>query len=104
MMQDLMASTGRLPNRFTVWQDRAPDQTCRAMSPSRCMDRFDWPVLILNGAHDALTPACGMLMHQAIPGSALKIFAHRSQSAFYQEPELCRETRLSFLNAQRGCH
>ncbi len=66
------------------------------------MSAFDWPTLIVNGAHDALTPACGMRMHMAVPGSEIRVFAASSHSPFYEEPEAWRATILDFLNRQRG--
>lgn len=64
--------------------------------------RFDWPTLIVNGAHDALVPECGRLMHVAIPGSTIRIFANSSHSPFHEEPELWRATLVDFLDARRG--
>lgn len=63
---------------------------------------FDWPTLIIQGQHDGLPPSCGMLMHDAIAGSQIRIFANSSHSPFYEEPEPYRETLLAFLDAQRG--
>jgi proline iminopeptidase len=73
------------------------------LSFSRLKDiaAFDWPTLIFNGRYDALSPACGMLMHQAIPGSEMKVFDRSSHSPFYEEPEAYRQTLLSFLNRHR---
>mgnify|MGYP000376966096 CR=1 FL=1 len=64
--------------------------------------RFDWPTLVLNGAHDALTPACGRLMHEALVESTLQIFADSSHSPFYEEPEAYRACLLGFLDRQRA--
>jgi proline iminopeptidase len=66
------------------------------------MAAFDWPTLVINGIHDALTPACGMRMHAAVPGSEIRIFAASSHSPFYEEPEAWRSTILGFLDRQRG--
>lgn len=66
------------------------------------ISRFSWPTLILQGHHDALTPACGMAMQQAIPGARIHIFPNASHSPFYEEPEAYRATLLAFLDAQRG--
>ncbi|WP_413206403.1 proline iminopeptidase-family hydrolase [Rhodospirillum sp. A1_3_36] len=65
------------------------------------LEAFDWPTLILNGQHDVLTPACGRLMHQAIPGSEIRIFQNSSHSPFFEEPEAYRATLLDFLG--RAC-
>ena len=63
---------------------------------------FRWPTLIVQGQHDGLPPSCGRLMHDAIPGSQIRIFANSSHSPFYEEPEAYRATLLAFLDAQRG--
>jgi proline iminopeptidase len=63
---------------------------------------FDWPVLVLNGQHDVLTPACGRRMHEALPDSRIRIFANSSHSPFYEEPEAYRACVLDFLRAQAG--
>ena len=62
---------------------------------------FDWPTLVVNGAHDVLTPECGRLMHGAIPGSTIRIFPNSSHSPFYEEPEAYRATLVEFLGARR---
>ncbi|MCQ0986126.1 proline iminopeptidase-family hydrolase [Jiella marina] len=59
--------------------------------------RFDWPVLIVGGRHDVLTPACAAKMHHAIAGSEIKIFPASSHSPFYEEPEAYRTTLVDFL-------
>lgn len=63
---------------------------------------FTWPVLIVNGQHDVLTPACGRRMHEAIPGSEIRIFKDSSHSPFYEEPEAYRALLLDFLGRASG--
>lgn len=59
--------------------------------------RFDWPVLIVGGRHDVLTPACAAKMHQAIAGSEIRVFPQSSHSPFYEEPEAYRSALVDFL-------
>lgn len=74
----------------------------RSFARLEAIRAFTWPTLIVQGEHDGLPPACGMLMHQAIAGSQIAIFANSSHSPFYEEPEAYRQTLLTFLDAQRG--
>lgn len=70
----------------------------------RRLDRlheFTWPVLIINGRHDVLTPACGMRMKDAMPGAEIAIMANSSHSPFYEEPVVYRRRLLDFLIRQR---
>lgn len=73
----------------------------RSFARLDALSAFNWPTLILQGQHDGLPPACGMLMQNAIAGSQIRIFYNSSHSPFYEEPELYRETLLAFLAAQR---
>lgn len=74
----------------------------RTFSRLDALEAFDWPVLILQGQHDALTPACGMRMQHAIAGSQIRVFPNSSHSPFYEEPEAYRNALLAFLDAQRA--
>ena len=63
---------------------------------------FDWPVLVVQGQHDALSPACGMRMHHVLPDSEIRIFAASSHSPFYEEPQAWRATLRAFLDRVDG--
>lgn len=61
------------------------------------MERFDWPTLVVQGRHDALTPACAMRMHQRLPRGEIRIFPNSSHSPFYEEPQAYRALIVGFL-------
>lgn len=63
---------------------------------------FNWPCLVVQGMHDALSPACGMRMHGALPDSRIEIFAESSHSPFYEEPRAYRAALLAFLDQVDG--
>jgi proline iminopeptidase len=63
---------------------------------------FSWPVLVINGQHDVLTPACGRRMHEVLPDSCIRIFANSSHSPFYEEPEAYRAVLVDFLREHSG--
>lgn len=63
---------------------------------------FNWPCLVVQGMHDALAPACGMRMHDALPDSQIEVFANSSHSPFYEEPEAYRAALTAFLNRVDG--
>lgn len=63
---------------------------------------FTWPVLVVQGMHDALSPACGMRMHAALPNSEIRVFGASSHSAFYEEPQAYRAALLAFLDRVDG--
>jgi proline iminopeptidase len=60
------------------------------------------PCLILVGQHDELPPSCAMRMHQAVPGSEIKVFPNSSHMPFYEEPEAYFATLTAFLNRASG--
>lgn len=60
------------------------------------------PCLILVGQHDELTPACALRMHQAVPGSEIKVFPRSAHMPFYEEPEAYFATLTAFLNRASG--
>jgi proline iminopeptidase len=60
------------------------------------------PALVLCGRHDELTPACSMLIHQALPDSRIKVFPNSAHLPFFEEPEAYFATLVGFLNAHRG--
>ncbi len=61
------------------------------------------PCLVLVGQHDELPPSCAMRMHQAVPGSQIKVFPNSSHMPFYEEPEAYFTTLTDFLaRAGRG--
>ncbi len=53
--------------------------------------------LVLVGQHDELPPSCAMRMHQAVPGSEIKVFPNSSHMPFYEEPEPYFATLTDFL-------
>ena len=59
---------------------------------------FDWPVLVIQGTHGVLSPACGMRMHGALPHSDIRIFRDSSHSPFYEEPRAYRAALTEFLD------
>ncbi|MBO0661159.1 proline iminopeptidase-family hydrolase [Jiella sp. MQZ9-1] len=59
--------------------------------------RFDWPVLIVGGKNDVLTPACAARMHHAIARSQIGIFPNSSHAPFYEEPEAYRAMLVDFF-------
>lgn len=84
------------PNEFCCigtlkhW-DRLPD-----------MHRITVPCLIMNGAHDELTPNCAMSMQRALPDARTRIFKNSSHMPFWEEPNSYFPTLLDFLNAHRS--
>ena len=114
MMQDLMASTGRLPNGFTVWQDRAPDQTRRVAVGDHAVTVYscgsgEEVLFLLNGGPGL---PCDHLREPHLPllDHGHRIVVHDQLGTGQSDhpddpalwPALYRETLLSFLNAQRG--
>lgn len=65
------------------------------------MAGFTRPCLILNGAHDEMTPACALRMHNSIPNSEVAIFPNSAHCPFYEEPEAYFARLEAFLAKQR---
>ena len=57
---------------------------------------------MLCGMHDELTPACSMLLHNALPDSTIKVFKNSAHMPFYEEPEAYFTTLLDFLDQHRA--
>jgi proline iminopeptidase len=55
------------------------------------------PILITNGEHDELTPACAMRMKLAAPHAELKIFRNASHMPFYENPADYYPALIDFL-------
>ena len=84
------------PNEFTF--------TGNYKDWSRLADlhRITEPALVLCGMHDELTPACSMLLHNALPDSTIKVFKNSAHMPFYEEPEAYFTTLLDFLDQHRA--
>lgn len=63
--------TGNLQN----W-NRVPD-----------LPKIQVPVLVVNGEHDELTPACALRMKMAMPKAEVSIMRNASHMPFYENPE-----------------
>jgi len=81
---DAMAAIGQVANGFVLWVERPADQ----------------PIEVNVGGH-TLTPACSMLMHQAIPNPEMRVFDMSSHSPFEEEPEAYRQKLPSILKRYR---
>lgn len=66
------------------------------------LHRIAQPALVLCGRHDELTPACSMLMHQALRDSRIKVFLNSSHMPFWEEPDAYFAALGDFLDAHRG--
>jgi proline iminopeptidase len=66
------------------------------------MKRIKVPCLIMNGAHDELTPACAMAMRDALPNAELKIFKNSAHMPFWEEPDAYFATLRAFLEKHRS--
>ncbi|MER9333936.1 proline iminopeptidase-family hydrolase [Mesorhizobium sp. M0293] len=62
------------------------------------LPRITQPALVLCGLHDALTPACSRLIHQALPNSRITIFSNSAHMPFWEEPEAYFAVLQSFLD------
>ena len=58
--------------------------------------------LIINGAHDELTPICAMAMHAAMPAAEVKIFKNSAHMPFWEEPQEYFPVLRKFLDAHRA--
>lgn len=74
----------------------------KAWSRLDALADFSWPCLVIQGIHDALSPACAMRMHGALPDSEIEIFPASSHSPFYEEPEAYRARVVAFLDRVDG--
>jgi len=63
--------------------------------------RFDRPCLVFNGAHDYITVKEGALIHQAVNGSQMVVFADSGHKPAVDEPEAYRATLRAFLDQHR---
>lgn len=66
------------------------------------MKRIKVPCLIMNGAHDELTPACAIGMRDALPNTELKIFRNSAHMPFWEEPDAYFATLRAFLDKHRS--
>ncbi|MGS1097160.1 proline iminopeptidase-family hydrolase (plasmid) [Aquamicrobium terrae] len=56
------------------------------------------PVLIVNGEHDELTPACALRMKTAMPEAEVGIIRNSSHMPFYENPEDYYRVLVDFLS------
>lgn len=56
------------------------------------------PVLIVNGEHDELTPACALRMKTAMPHAQVSIMRNSSHMPFYENPEDYYRVLIDFLS------
>ena len=63
--------------------------------------RFDRPCLVFNGAHDYITIKEGALIHQAVAGSEMVVFADSGHKPAVDEPQAYHATLGDFLERHR---
>jgi proline iminopeptidase len=66
------------------------------------MHRIRVPCLIMNGAHDELTPNCAMAMKRVLPNAQVKIFKNSSHMPFWEEPHEYFPVLRKFLDSHRA--
>lgn len=83
------------PAQFTCIGDLA------GLSRLEDLRRFDRPCLVFNGQHDYITVKEGALIHQAVPGSEMFVFADSGHKPVVDEPETYRALLADFLERHR---